>query len=184
MSFSRTDLFLQEILASWKFVLSFLKSESAWEMKDYPIRTRQQDTSDFTGPERLRPCPWVASIIRWNVIGCGATKAEAIQNLQGVLDSHRASGWEVPRPGIRVPLQLAPDEQITLSGEVRVDFITRVLELEWAWLSDESSLWDFHAEENNDSYYQRILAVYGVDVSDVPNANISEILKRIPRHGD
>lgn len=55
----------------------------------------------------------------------------------------------------------------------------RVLELKWAWISDESSLWDFHQDETNDSLISRIREVYDVDVSDIKSARLSEILERI-----
>jgi len=34
-------------------------------------------------------------------------------------------------------------------------------------------------EENNDALYAKIHEVYGVDVSEVPKANIAEILEKI-----
>jgi len=54
-----------------------------------------------------------------------------------------------------------------------------VLNLEWAWISDESSLWDFHGDENNEALVARIKEIYGVDVSDIQAAKLSEILERI-----
>ncbi len=66
---------------------------------------------------------------------------------------------------------------------LRDDFIAHVLELPWAFLSDESSLWDFHGETENEKLYLKIGEVYGVDVSDVVGANLaaifSEIMERI-----
>ena len=59
------------------------------------------------------------------------------------------------------------------------DFIQRVLELDWAWTSDESSLWDFHTEETNDRLNAKIMGIYGVDVSDIKSGNLSEIFERI-----
>ena len=55
----------------------------------------------------------------------------------------------------------------------------RVLELKWAWISDESSLWDFHQDETNDPLVSRIKELYDVDVSDIRSARLSEILERI-----
>ena len=51
--------------------------------------------------------------------------------------------------------------------------------MEWAWISDESRLWDFHSEETNDALYAKIEEVYGVNVSDIESAKLSEILERI-----
>jgi hypothetical protein len=54
-----------------------------------------------------------------------------------------------------------------------------VLGLDWAWISDESSLWDFHHDETNDALISKIDEVYGVDVSDIQSARLTEILERI-----
>ncbi len=59
------------------------------------------------------------------------------------------------------------------------EFIQKVLDLEWAWISDGSSLWDFHTEETNDLLYVRIREVYGVDVSDIKSGKLREIFERI-----
>ncbi|MBZ5549345.1 MAG: hypothetical protein LAO22_15535, partial [Acidobacteriia bacterium] len=72
-----------------------------------------------------------------------------------------------------------PQERVSAHPELAEDFVYRVLELDWAWISDESSLWDFHRDETNDALISRIKEVYGVDVSDIQSARLSEILERI-----
>ncbi len=59
------------------------------------------------------------------------------------------------------------------------DFIQKVLGLDWAWISDESSLWDFHTEQTNDLLIAKIREVYHADVSDIESARLWEILERI-----
>lgn len=76
-------------------------------------------------------------------------------------------------------IELASQQRTDVHAELAEGFIHRVLELESAWISDESSLWNFHGEEKNDSYYARIREIYGVDVSDIESANLAEILERI-----
>ena len=63
--------------------------------------------------------------------------------------------------------------------ELAEDFVRRVLGLDWAWISDESSLWDFHTSETNELLCTKIMQVYGVDVSDIESGKLSEILDRI-----
>jgi len=63
--------------------------------------------------------------------------------------------------------------------ELAEDFIHRVLNLDWAWISDESSLWDFHHDETNNILIPRIKEVDGIYVSDIQSAKVSEILERI-----
>ena len=55
----------------------------------------------------------------------------------------------------------------------------RILNLDWAWISDESSLWDFHSSKDNGELIAKIREIYGVDVSDIESARLSEILDRI-----
>jgi hypothetical protein len=88
-------------------------------------------------------------------------------------------GKRLPRPGTRVPLEYSSQDRVNLRSDLAQDFIRRVLELEWAWISDESSLWDFHTELTNDQLNAKIMEVYGIDVSDIESGNLSEIFERI-----
>jgi len=47
------------------------------------------------------------------------------------------------------------------------------------FLSDESSLWDFHEEADNTALLRKIGVVYGVDVSHISSANIAKIFEEI-----
>jgi hypothetical protein len=57
--------------------------------------------------------------------------------------------------------------------------VQRVLGLEAAWISDESTLWDFHTELSNDLFYAKIREIYDVDVSDVGSAKLWTTFERI-----
>lgn len=60
------------------------------------------------------------------------------------------------------------------------DFIINVLDQpDGAFVSDESTLWDFHSERSNEEMFARIQARYGVDASDLQSGNIARILERI-----
>ncbi len=63
--------------------------------------------------------------------------------------------------------------------ELAEDFVRRVLNLDWAWISDESSLWDFHDSDDNQALIAKINEVYGVDISDIESAKLWQILDRI-----
>jgi muramidase (phage lysozyme) len=65
--------------------------------------------------------------------------------------------------------------------ELKADFVRRVLDLSWAFLSDESSLNDFGPEKSNDFLVSKIREVYGVDVSDITSGNLAEIFERISK---
>jgi hypothetical protein len=117
------------------------------------------------------------------VTGGGNTPEEATENLRQNFESTRRRRLleDKPpvRPGIKVPIEFASQVKVGENGELSEDFIQRVLGLDWAWISDESSLWDFHTDENNELLYSKILDVYDVDVSDIESAKLYEIFERI-----
>jgi hypothetical protein len=125
----------------------------------------------------------VVSIVNWHLSGVGDSREEAFQNLRTtfaqVKSERRTTGELLPRPGTWAPIEFASQERINMYPELAEDFIRRVLELECAWISDESSLWDFSGDETNDALCARIKEIYGVDVSDIQSAKLAEILERI-----
>jgi hypothetical protein len=110
--------------------------------------------------------------------GGGDTTQEALRELGKRFESAKARK-PLPRPGTHVPVEFASGQKIDAHRELAADFIRRVLNLDWAWISDESSLWDFHYAEDNAALIAKIEEVYGVDVSDIESARLSEILERI-----
>jgi hypothetical protein len=78
-----------------------------------------------------------------------------------------------------VPIEFASQERVDVHPELTQDFIERVLGFKWAFISDESSLWDFHEDQTNELLVAKIRSVYGVSVDDVESARIWEILDRI-----
>jgi hypothetical protein len=117
------------------------------------------------------------------MMGGGNTRLEALEDLRKAFDRFRATRKTLPRPGTKVPIEFAATERVGRHSELAKDFINRVLGLEWAWISDESSLWDFHGDEANKSLTDKIHLVYGVDVSDVPSGNLADIFDRIRERG-
>jgi hypothetical protein len=172
-----------QVLALWKRCLSYRKRD--WELSDYPVvfRTQECDPSfAYTAP-RFKLHRYLARVVNWHITGSGDSRAEALQNLRctfaAVKTRKKEKGEPLPRPGTNVPIEFAAQERVNDYPELCEDFIRRVLKFESAWISDESSLWDFHADENNDSYVAKIREIYGVDVSDIESANLTEILERI-----
>jgi hypothetical protein len=158
----------------WKRALSYRKPE--WGFEDYPIRVRMQ--KDVPDESRY----W-ARILGWNIDGLGRTRADALAELRKWYDTRKAALLDeakaVPRPGTDVPIELASQERVSADRELMEDFIHRVLDLEWAFISDESSLCDFHADENDNVLIAKIRDVYGVDVSDIASGKIADVLERI-----
>ncbi len=51
------------------------------------------------------------------------------------------------------------------------------------FISDESSLWDFHGDDDNAALYTKVVLLYGVDVSDIEGARLADIFDRLSAHG-
>ena len=166
-----------KFLAAWKFCLSFLKQE--WELPDYPVSIREQEIDSVCRGTRWKQYRYLAFIVNWGLGGAGDTQAEALRELETAFETAKRNRPRMPRPGTRVPVQFATQETISIHSELANDFILRILEVEWAWISDESTLWDFHGDETNDVLHAKIKEVYDVDVSDIKSGNLSEILERI-----
>jgi len=170
------------VKAIWKYLLSYRKKD--WELSDYPIEVRWQKGDSPLRNERWKEHVFWASIIRWHVIGgSGDSSAEAMaeleKNFAAVRVRRSEEGKGLPRPGTSVPIEFAPQNRVDAHPELLDDFVRRVLQLDWALITDESCLWHFHTDDSNDLYVGRIRAVYGVNVADIESGNIAEILNRI-----
>jgi hypothetical protein len=181
MAADRAVRLRNQLRAAWKFCLSLRKRD--WGLEDYPVAIREQEIDpNYTGT-RLKQHRYAASIVNWALAGTSDTEKEALCELEKILTTAKAervrSGKPLPRPGTHVPIQFASQERVKRHPELAEDFIHRVLNLDWVWISDESSLWDFHHDETNHVLVAKIKEVYGVDVSDIESARLSEILERI-----
>jgi hypothetical protein len=173
------------LLARRKWALSFRARD--WQLADYPIfvRTQKPDPdSPFDNNPRFKSHNYVARVVNWSTMtGFGDSREEALNSLRTDFLARKAKlaeeGKPLPRPGTNVPIEFGSQGRVDVHPELTQDFIHRVLELPWAFISDQSSLWDFHTEENNDALFAKIREVYGVDVSDIESGNLSEILDRI-----
>ncbi len=177
-----THRVLNRFRAAWKWSLSFLNSD--WALSDYPLAIREHEIDPAYVGTRLKQYRHTAAIVNWWVIsGGGDTKEQAFEELKKRFAREKANrretGRPLPRPGEPVPLQFASRQRIDANSELAHDFIRRVLNLDWVWMSDESSLWDFHSSNDNGELISKIKEVYGVDVSDIESARLSEILERI-----
>jgi len=97
---------------------------------------------------------------------------------QGLFYACRLSIHHVA-PSDGPPISSCSSERVNTYPLLLENFVHRVLGSEWAFISDESTLWDFHGEESNDPFLTKSQEVYRVDVSDIETAKICEILERI-----
>ena len=172
---------LLQIKAGLKYLLSFRKR--AWTIDDYPIRVQHFKTSDADHMgSRLIPIPWSAQIINWwQMDGHGDTKEAALADLRTKLQALKDEGTRLPRPGTGLPIEFASSEQVELHWDMAEDFFKRVLEIDLqdCWISDQSSLWDFHGEMSNQHLYEKVWETYRVDISDIEDGNLVKVFKRI-----
>jgi hypothetical protein len=166
----------------WKYCLSFRKRD--WSLDDYPVRIRKNQPLDLDLGARFKAEPYLAQVMKWWALsGGGDTPQQAKAALADAFNSAKAEllqrGRLLPRPGTPVPIEFAPQERINRDPDLKGDFVRRVIGLEEVWISDESSLWDFHTEETNDSMVKKVMEIYGVDVSDIESGNVAQILERI-----
>ncbi len=92
-------------------------------------------------------------------------------------------GKPMPRPGIRESIEFAGQDRVNRHPDLADDFVRRVLNLEWAWISDDSSLWDFHTNQTNELLLARIEEVFGstLRISSLRNYARFLIASRMPR---
>lgn len=173
----------ERLWVSFKRIASHLKDR--WELEDYPIRVVGRDVGQETESGGAQGVAWTAQIINWwQMAGIGDSRAAALSNLRQNFENYRSAHDTLPRPGIQAPLVLASTNLVDKHSELARDFMTRILamDIDDCFISDESSLWDFNAEETNDHLYRKIILIYGVDVSEVEGAKLSLIFERICTH--
>jgi hypothetical protein len=167
-----------QVRAAWKFVASFLKRD--WAIDDYPISFRFQPASESDPSTRLRLYSYVARVINWpGMDGGGSTKLEALEDLRNNFEQRRVKKKRLPRPGTGLPLEFSLQYRVNRHTGLAKDFTRRVLQVESAWISDESSLWDFHGNDSNAALVAKVRELYGVDVSDISSGNLADIFDRI-----
>lgn len=164
--------------AVWALLASMFKHE--WTIDDYPIRVWSPPVTESSQKSRLKPFQWTASVINWpGMSGSANSRPEALEELRKNFDRFKATKPTQPRPGTKVPVEFAASERVGQHSDLAKDFVRRVLDVEWAWISDESCLWDFHGDETNESLTYKIRQIYGVDVSDISSGNLADIFDRI-----
>jgi hypothetical protein len=162
------------------WLASFLNRD--WSVESYPLRVRRFDNRGYTGPDRLRPADWSVRVLRWaGMQGHGESREAAMLNLRENFARYRLKGEPLPRPGSYKAIEFASSEKLETYREIEEDFVRHILDVEWAFLSDESSLWDFSTDETLIELYERIGKRYGVDVSHVEGANLVAIFDEITR---
>jgi len=174
---SRTPM--QALKAFLKRILSYRKR--AWNIHDYPIRISEQKAQGDSGQEgRMNLVRWSAQIINWwQMSGHGDTRDEAMSKLEESFRQFQATHDK--RPGTGAPIEFASANLIQKHEDLAREFLQRILglNLDECFISDESSLWDFHNEETNEAYYRKIILLYNVDVSGVEGAKLGQILETI-----
>jgi len=164
----------------WKRALSYRKRR--WKFEDYPIVIRRQ-IFDGVPDDEAHESRYRARILGWLIDETAPTESEALAKLRERYAMRKQlridKGEPIPRPGTNVPITFASQERVNADKELADDFIQRVLKLDWAFMSDESSLWDFTSGDSIKEFQDRIFLLYGVAVYDIEDGNLASILERI-----
>jgi len=157
-----------------KYLTSFLKAD--WSVEDYPLRYRAQAETDQVPS-------WVVQIINWwAMTGVGESKEEAYRSLQQRLEKRRAAGRRLPRPGKRVPIELASTNRVDKHPDIAERFLREVIGFASGgpvFISDQSSLADFGTGDRIHQYMEKIRQVFDVDATDIKSGNLADIFERI-----
>jgi hypothetical protein len=157
VTFKWSDRCVRGILAAGKWCLSFRTRD--WQLSDYPILVRARAFDPTFAAPRFKQGRYGAHIVNWGLLGIGDTRSKALADLSDKFEIAKAEKAKLreplPRPGSHVAITFASDEVIARHGNLSDDFVKRVLELDWAWISDESTLWDFHTDETTTLFAPR-----------------------------
>ena len=164
---------------AWKWLLSFSKRE--WELADYPVVVRLT-TSDYADVD-VPANTWQAAVEQAWMYGYGETPDAARADLACRFAEYRAAEGRPPRPGRQWPLRFAATDLIDRHRPMARELLRRLfdVDIDEGFVSDESSLWDFHGDASCDAYVARIEASYGVDVSDIEDLNLVRICETLER---
>ncbi len=161
----------------WKLLCSFFKRD--WEFEDYPIYA-----CPWIPDAVPKPFPWQAYIIHWPSMHAGGKSGtEAIEKLRERFESYKREN-KLPRPGRyrRSKIKFPATDRIVRHQQLKTEFVEDILQLPFAFISNESSLMDFDSVSlTPQQLVERIRSYYGVDVSDIPDAKIADIFDRIAR---
>lgn len=168
------------LIAVWKYLTSYLKSD--WTLGDYPISIRHFDVTKIPPSPRAQPIVCAATIFGWWLSGGGDTRDEALAQLKDHFEKYKKEG-PLPRPGTRKPLEFAASNRIGKHQHLVPGFCMTIFGLPSAdgvFISDKSTIWDFHSDETNEAMIRKIQEHYHVDVTDLADeGNIASILERI-----
>ncbi len=138
--------------------------------------------------EQFHAFSWIAQIVNWcDMVGCGPTKEKAFEDLHRKFEARRAGLPSLPRPGTRVPIEFDSSVQIREYERIARDFFSEILGKDYYGflLKYNSSLWDLCGpvlDETIEYYYKKIHQKFGVDVSDIEDAKLIMIFRRIHDH--
>jgi hypothetical protein len=165
----------ERLLIVRKWLLSFTKR--LWRVGDYPLRVAKNGEMPAPG------IAFRAQILNWpGPIGLGPTRKEAYDNLAQDLEEIRKHREQMPRPGVRVPVQFASTDRVNADEELLNEFVERVLGFarsDPVFISDLSSLGEFGDEARVAELVRRVRDVFGVEVTETRDGDIADVLEQI-----
>jgi hypothetical protein len=160
----------------YKRLLSYFKSD--WNLDDYPIRYREQKVENFRNLNDFKK--WSVQIINWWVMGgLGKTKSEAFLDLKANFESYKKEK-ELPRPGVKVPIEFVPSNKIDTYQDIAVEFFDKILDLNFynCFISNQSCLGHFTFERLVD-FDKKINDYYNLDIKNSEEYLFTELFELI-----
>lgn len=166
----------------WKYASSFFAKN--WSLSSYPVLLNESRQSWALPPNsHLKPVKWTARVDGWPTMRAhGETRDEALANLAQAFQRRISSGKSLPRPGVHhLDIEFASTERLAVVEPFAPRFFAEIIGMGYndCLVTDESSLWDFHVQADNEQFFVRIRDVYGVNVRDIESASIVAILERL-----
>jgi hypothetical protein len=144
-----------------KRLTSYFKSN--WELKDYPIRYREQKVENFRNSKDYKK--WTVQIINWWVMsGLGNTKNEAYTDLKNNFTNYKKEK-SLPRPGVKVPIEFASFDKVEKYYAIATEFFDKILQIDFnhCFVSNVSSLKEF-TFESLDDFDKKINDYYEINI--------------------
>jgi hypothetical protein len=136
----------------------------SFEFSDYPVDYVDQGEPS-RNPDIDPSFRWRADLLGLHYCGgLGPTPVAALEDAKQKFNQAKLRTHKLPRPGSKPKIEFAAAELVSGYPKLQEHFIHEVLGLEWAFISDESTLEHFDSAEIP-RFLDRIREVYDVELN-------------------
>ena len=175
---------MDDIKALIKQLESYFKKN--WEFEDYPTKTWENPNATEDN------IAFGAGIINWSMmVSHGASREEALKELEQHFNEYRKNNDDLCRPGVHVPLKFASSKEIDKYEKTAVHYFKSFLKMDYydGFYSDFTILSFLRGEETDEDTMKTVIISrtkenYQVDISDIYDEPIWKIFERIDTKGN